>query len=246
MFVGAGDIADCGRTPGRGHGRHHRCHRRQRLDGRRQRLPEPATPPTSRTATSPAGAARSRHEPVRFPGNHDWDSSGADTLAGYFGYFGANATDAAAQSYYSYDIAGSNWHVVNLDTECQDVPGGCCAPAPRRSCGSRPTSPPTAARTSSPSGTSRATARASPTDQDLQPFWDDLYAFGRRHPARRPRPHLRAVRPDQSGARWRARRSPTRPTASGSSPSAPAARRSSRAPALRSRPARPATAAPTA
>ena len=31
------------------------------------------------------------------------------------------------KSYYSYDIPSSNWHVVNLDTECQLVPGGCAA-----------------------------------------------------------------------------------------------------------------------
>ena len=65
------------------------------------------------------GPFKTRTRPV--PGNHDWNTG---NLAGYNAYFGANATDANGKSYYSYDI-GSLWHVVNLDSECAKVPGGC-------------------------------------------------------------------------------------------------------------------------
>ena len=74
------------------------------------------------------GAIKARTRPV--PGNHDWGTgqvpSGSETLAAYFAYYGANA-NAGGTSYYSYNIPSSNWHVVNLDSECQLVPGGCAA-----------------------------------------------------------------------------------------------------------------------
>ena len=70
---------------------------------------------------------KSRTRPV--PGNHDW-GTGAGDLNDYFAYFGATATSGGT-SYYSYDIAGSNRHVVNLDSECQLVPGGCGVGSPQ-------------------------------------------------------------------------------------------------------------------
>ena len=71
------------------------------------------------------GPFKPRTRPV--PGNHDW-GNGVRTpanLTDYFAYFGANA-NAGGTSYYSYDL-DANWHVVNLDTECANVPGGGCA-----------------------------------------------------------------------------------------------------------------------
>ncbi len=71
------------------------------------------------------GAFKSRTRPV--PGNHDW-GNGIRTpasLTDYFAYFGANA-NAGGTSYYSYDL-DADWHVVNLDSECANVPGGGCA-----------------------------------------------------------------------------------------------------------------------
>ena len=59
------------------------------------------------------------------PGNHDWGTGVINSLADYFTYFGSNATDTDGNSYYSYDIPSSNWHIVNLDSECGLVPGGC-------------------------------------------------------------------------------------------------------------------------
>ena len=63
------------------------------------------------------GSIKARTRPMT--GNHDWAPG---NLTGYFAYYGASA---GGNSYYSYDIAGSNWHVVALDTECTFVAGGC-------------------------------------------------------------------------------------------------------------------------
>ena len=85
--------------------------------------------PTSRTATPPrhGAARRSRSGPGRSRATTTGAPATPNSLAGYIGYYGANATDANGKSYYSYDIAGSNWHIVNLDSECALVPGGCDA-----------------------------------------------------------------------------------------------------------------------
>ncbi len=74
------------------------------------------------------GPFLSRTRPVA--GNHDWGNTTPGSLAGYFAYFGANATDAGGKSYYSYDV-DANWHVVNLDSECANVTGGCGAGSPQ-------------------------------------------------------------------------------------------------------------------
>jgi hypothetical protein len=54
-------------------------------------------------------------------GNHDYGSPAAHD---YFAYFGAAAGEAG-EGYYSYQ-AGS-WHIVVLNSNCDDVPGGCAA-----------------------------------------------------------------------------------------------------------------------
>ena len=62
------------------------------------------------------GAAKNRTRPT--PGNHDYDTPGA---AGYFTYFGRRAGDPA-RGWYSYRLGG--WHVVVLNSNCDQV-GGC-------------------------------------------------------------------------------------------------------------------------
>ena len=142
----------------------------------------------------------------------------------YFAYFGANATDAGGKSYYSYDIAGSNWHVVNLDSECQLVPGGCGAGSAQdlwlEADLAANSTENVIAVWHKPRYSSGAT-----NYQDMQALWDDLYAAGvdillDGHD------HIyeRTV-PMKSGATLAVRRSPTRRTASASSRSGPAARR---------------------
>ena len=143
----------------------------------------------------------SRTRPV--PGNHDWGAGVNDNLDGYFGYFGAAATDANGKSYYSYDIPSSNWHVVNLDSECEDVPGGCTAGSAARALAEgRP-------RRQQQQERHRHLAQAALQLRcernltDVQPFVNDLYAAGADIRARRPRPHVRADRAENSARGYR-------------------------------------------
>ena len=128
-------------------------------------------------APTPWGSAgvKSRTRPA--PGNHDWGAGVTDNLNGYFGYFGAAATDANGKSYYSYDIPSSNWHVVVLDSECEDVTGGCAVGSPQevwlKADLQANATENMIAIWHKPRYSSGAT-----NYQALQPFWDDLYAAG--------------------------------------------------------------------
>jgi hypothetical protein len=68
------------------------------------------------------GRHKARTKPA--PGNHEYETAGA---SGYFGYFGAAASDPS-KGYYSYDRGG--WHVVALNSNCKEV-GGCDADSPQ-------------------------------------------------------------------------------------------------------------------
>ena len=120
---------------------------------------------------------KSRTRPI--PGNHDWGNTGtaSDNLNGYNGYFGAAATDANGKSYYSYNIPSSNWHIVNLDSECEDVPGGCAAGSPQelwlKADLAANSSKNVIALWHKPRFSSGGTNQT-----ELQPFVDDLYAAG--------------------------------------------------------------------
>ncbi|MCA1706064.1 MAG: fibronectin type III domain-containing protein [Actinobacteria bacterium] len=58
------------------------------------------------------------------PGNHEYLNPNA---AGYFEYFGAAAGDPS-RGYYSFDIGA--WHVIALNSNCDNV-GGCAAGSPQ-------------------------------------------------------------------------------------------------------------------
>ena len=129
-------------------------------------------------APTPWGGSgiKSRTRPV--PGNHDWGTGGPrEDLVPYFAYFGANATDGGGKSYYSYNIAGSNWHVVNLDSECQLVPGGCAAGSAQdvwlEADLAANSTKNVIAVWHKPRYSSGAT-----NNQNMQALWDDLYAAG--------------------------------------------------------------------
>ena len=64
------------------------------------------------------GKERARTRPA--PGNHEFHSAGATY---YFQYFGAAAGEAS-KGYYSYELG--TWHIVVLNSECDQV-GGCGA-----------------------------------------------------------------------------------------------------------------------
>jgi hypothetical protein len=123
VLVGAGDIADC-----RSDGDEKTAALLDRIDGTVFTLGDNVY--SSGTAaefmlcyTPSWGRHRERTRPVA--GNHDYRTSGA---AGYFGYFGAAAGDRN-RGFYSYDLG--SWHVVVLNSNCNQVPGGCAAGSPQ-------------------------------------------------------------------------------------------------------------------
>jgi len=68
------------------------------------------------------GRAKTRTRPA--VGNHEFHSTGGTP---YFDYFGAAAGDPKT-GYYSYELG--TWHIIVLNSECQDV-GGCEAGSPQ-------------------------------------------------------------------------------------------------------------------
>jgi acid phosphatase type 7 len=68
------------------------------------------------------GRVKSRTRPA--PGNHEFHSAGGTP---YFDYFGSAAGDPKT-GYYSYELG--TWHIIVLNSECQDV-GGCEASSPQ-------------------------------------------------------------------------------------------------------------------
>jgi acid phosphatase type 7 len=69
------------------------------------------------------GRFKGRTKPV--PGNHEYYTEGA---RGYFGYFGEAAGDPE-EGYYSYDVG--SWHVVALNSNCEEVRCGPGSPQTR-------------------------------------------------------------------------------------------------------------------
>ena len=69
------------------------------------------------------GRHKARIRPA--PSDHDYETPGA---AGYYDYFGA-AAGTRGLGYYSYDLG--SWHVMVLNSNCSDVPGGCGSTSPQ-------------------------------------------------------------------------------------------------------------------
>jgi hypothetical protein len=60
------------------------------------------------------GRHKDRTRPI--PGNHDYQTEGAK---GYLQYFGKAAVNADGDPWYSYDLGA--WHIVALDSECEET-----------------------------------------------------------------------------------------------------------------------------
>ena len=126
VLVGAGDIADCGRTQDNATA--------NLLDGIAGTVftagdnayPNGTSTDFNNCYDPTWGRQKSRTKPVI--GNHEYDSS--SSAAGYFGYFGSAAGNVG-QGYYSYDIGA--WHIVVLNTNCSSpgVTGGCGSSSPQ-------------------------------------------------------------------------------------------------------------------
>ena len=69
------------------------------------------------------GPFKKRTRPV--PGNHEYLTPNA---SGYFDYFGKVA-GKRHKGYYSYNRGG--WHIVALNSNCEEVPGGCEPSSPQ-------------------------------------------------------------------------------------------------------------------
>ena len=114
------------------------------------------------------GREKARTRPS--PGNHEFHSGGATP---YFDYFGANAGDPT-RGYYSYELG--SWHIVVLNSECDEV-GGCNSGSAqekwlRDDLQAHPAAC-TLAYWHKPLFSSGAKHG---NDLEVKPFWQDLYA----------------------------------------------------------------------
>jgi hypothetical protein len=117
VLIGAGDIAGCDST-----GDSRTAALLRRSPGTVFTLGDNAYPNGGRRDFADCydptwGQVKARTRPV--VGNHEYHT---DDAAAYFDYFGA-AAGPRDKGYYSYE-AGA-WHVVVLNTNCTEVPGGC-------------------------------------------------------------------------------------------------------------------------
>jgi hypothetical protein len=115
VFVGAGDIANCGRTEDEATAK-----LLDNITGTVFTLGDNVYPDGTLTLFNECyaptwGRHKSRTKPV--PGNHDYHVSGA---AGYFDYFGAAAGDRS-KGYYSYNLGA--WHIIALNSEIAQSSG---------------------------------------------------------------------------------------------------------------------------
>lgn len=105
-------------------------------------------------------------------GNHEYETKKA---RGYFDYFGSRA-GPNGEGYYSYDLG--SWHIVVLNTNCSDVPGGCAAGSPEekwlRSDLQRHPARCTLAYFHQPLFSSSEVDNS----PEVKPFWEDLYHVG--------------------------------------------------------------------
>ena len=122
ILVGAGDIADCKDLSGA----EATAKLLDQLPGTVMAVGDLAYPDGSKENfvcyDKTWGRAKSRTRPA--VGNHEFHSAHGTP---YFDYFGAAAGDPKT-GYYSYELG--TWHVVVLNSECQDV-GGCEAGSPQ-------------------------------------------------------------------------------------------------------------------
>lgn len=114
------------------------------------------------------------------PGNHEYAQPGA---TGYFDYFNGPgqrfgpAGDRVGGGYYSYEIGG--WHVVALNSQCAEVPGGCSADSPQNQwLRADLAAHPAACTLAYFHGPRFTSGRHGNQSENVRPFWDTLYAAG--------------------------------------------------------------------
>ena len=176
--------------------------RQPRPDGRPRHLATSTTTTGSRTTPT----AREIDQTVTNPTTGHVVAQPAPQPDGQAGPFGQTGN-----GWYSYNLGA--WHLISLNVECADEPGGCNPTGPgsrARPSGWRTTSTRTTAAARSPTGTSRRSAprsRRRPCDSDegqaADAWWKLLYAHHADADPQRPRSRLLAVRADGSGRQRR-------------------------------------------
>ncbi len=171
VLVGAGDIANCG---GSGDERTAAL-----LDGIQgtvftigDNAYEDGTGPQFNNCYHPSWGRHKSRTAIAVSGNHDYQTEGA---AGHYAYFGAAAGDPT-KGY--FDTREGAWHVIVLNSECDEVPGGCGAGSPQvqwlRSVLAQSAAECTVAMSHRP----RFSSGSSHGSSAFQPFWQALYDHG--------------------------------------------------------------------
>jgi acid phosphatase type 7 len=168
ILVGAGDIADCSDLSGA----EATAKLLEKIPGTVMAVGDLAYPNGTKENfacyNKTWGRVKSRTRPAA--GNHEFHSSGATP---YFDYFGSAAGDPK-DGYYSYELAA--WHIIVLNSECEEVVGGCEA-------GSRQEKWLRADLAAHPAACTLAywhkplfsSGGAHGNDLNLKPFWQALY-----------------------------------------------------------------------
>ncbi|MCA1845933.1 MAG: metallophosphoesterase, partial [Actinobacteria bacterium] len=172
VMVGAGDIATCDDTTGA----RATAALLDNIKGTVFALGDNAyvngTADEFRNCYDPSWGRHKARTAITVAGNHDYNTPGA---TGYYGYFGAAAGDPA-KGY--YDTTLGDWHVVVLNSNCEEV-GGCGAGSPQeqwlRDVLAASDAKCTLALWHEPGFSSATVHRAFPK---FQPFWQALYDYG--------------------------------------------------------------------
>lgn len=105
-------------------------------------------------------------------GNHEYHVPNA---ADYFTYFGTAAGEPG-KGYYSYNL--NNWHVVVLNSDCNDVPGGCGVGSPQETWLKADLAANPASCTLTYFHHARYTSGTHSSNDDLDALWRALYDEG--------------------------------------------------------------------
>lgn len=131
VFVGAGDIADCGRTQDSDTAALVAAIPGQVFTLGDNVYPNGTVDEFNNCYGPTWGTFKTRTRPTI--GNHDFGNGSTPGATPYFNYFGPSAGNPAL-GYYSYDLSsnGVTWHIVSLNSECENpggywLAGGCAA-----------------------------------------------------------------------------------------------------------------------
>jgi hypothetical protein len=123
------------------------------------------------------------------PGDHDYMTttsggshcSSTPSAAGYFRYFGNRAVSKSGASYYSFNLttsSGTAWHIISLNSNCLQVPGGCAQNSPEETWLRKDLAAHATDCTLAYWYNPRFSSGKHGNDIEVAPFWGDLYRAG--------------------------------------------------------------------